>query len=268
MPGLIALNRQLIEEFYFDQVRPETMVVVVSGDVDAELVEQMVRTYVEDWDIRGLRLPADAAGYFTEERFGDPVRQPASPVRLAERLRSQSAMVANWPTVPRTHPDRAAFAVLAEITGGLGGTFFEEIRTRRGLAYQVSTFNRNQMLAGEFSVFVACTPDSVETVRELVTSLTRSLATEPPTREQLDRAKAALVGAWQIGGQTNGARVGRLATFELSGQSPDQLRVWPEQIQAVTVDDLRRVATTWLDRPPLATGIVAGTLGSDANPNR
>jgi zinc protease len=184
-------------------------------------------------------VPTLAEEFFTTERFGDPSHQPSNPMRLAERLRSQSTMVASWPTVPRTHPDRAPLTVLAEITGGLGGTFFEEIRTRRGLAYQVSTFNQNRMLA-----------------------------TDPPTQEQLDRAKAGLIGAWKTGGQTNGARVGRLATYELAGQSPEQLRAWPEQIEAVTVEDLRRVAQTWLDRPPLATGVLAGTSGSDANPGR
>jgi zinc protease len=268
MTGLIALNRDLVEEFYFDQVRPETMVVVVSGDVEAQLVHQMVSAYVEPWDYRGIPVPTMAEEFFTFDRFGDPAREPSNPVRLAERLRSQSTMVASWPTVPRTHPDRAALTVLSEITGGLGGTFFEEIRTRRGLAYQVSTFNQSRMLAGEFSVFVACTPDSLETVKDLVTSLTRSLAADPPSQEQLDRAKAALTGGWKIGGQTNGSRVGRLATFELSGQSPEQMKAWPEQIQAVSVEDLRRVAETWLDRPPLATGILAGSPGSDANPDR
>lgn len=269
MTGLIALSRDVVEEFYFDQVRPETMVVVVSGDVEAQLVHEMVRTYVEAWDYRGLPLPADAAEFFTTERFGDPAaHEPGSPLRVAERLRSQSTMVASWPTVTRTHPDRAPLAVLAEITGGLGGTFFEEIRTRRGLAYQVSTFNHNRMLAGEFSVFVACTPDSLVTVRDLAVDLTRSLAAEPPSPEQLERAKAALLGSWQIGGQTNGARVGRLGVYELAGQSIEALRAWPEQIQAVTVEDLRRVAETWLDRDPPATGVLAGTRGSDANPGR
>jgi zinc protease len=269
MSGLIGLNRQMVEEFYFDQVRPETMVVVVSGDVDAQLVHQMVLAYVGAWDYRGLPLPSDAREYFTVDRFGDPTAHtPANPMRLAERQRSQSTMIASWPTVTRDHPDRAPLAVLAEITGGLGGTFFEEIRTRRGLAYQVSTFNQNRMLAGEFSVFVACTPDSLVTVRDLVIDLTRSLASEPPTVEQLDRAKAALVGSWKIGGQTNAARVGRLATYALAGQSLDELNDWPEKIRAVTVEDLQRVASTWLDRDPPATGVVAGQPGSDANPGR
>jgi zinc protease len=175
--------------------------------------------------------------------------------------------MASWPTVPRTHADRAPLAILAEITGGLGGTFFEEIRTRRGLAYQVSTFNNNRMLAGEFSVFVACTPDSTDTVRKLMTSLTRGLAEDPPTPEQLERAKAALLGAWQIGGQTNAARIHRLATLVLGGQPLSDLEGWPERIAAVTTEDLQRVAATWLDHDPTATGVLAGRSGATADPH-
>lgn len=267
MTGLLGMDRDLIEEFYFDQIRPETMVIAVSGDVEAQLVHRIVRAYVDTWDFRGLPLPAEASEYFTTDRFGDPTPAPVSPMRYAERLRSQSTLVATWPTVPRIHEDRAPLAVLAEITGGLGGTFFEEIRTRRGLAYQVSTFNQNRMLAGEFSVFVACTPDSVDVVRELVTSLTRSLATEPPTAEQLERAKAALLGAWRIRGQTNGARISRVGVFELAGQPLSELHEWPDRISAVTLEDLQRVAAAWLDRDPVATGLLLGRSGTDADPD-
>jgi zinc protease len=267
MKGLLALNRDIVDEFYFDQVRPESMVVVVSGDVDARIVHEIVRAYTEDWTYRGLPVPNSAAEFYTESRFGDPSHKPDHPTRLAQRLRSQSTIMASWPTVPRTHADRAPLAVLAEITGGLGGTFFEEIRTRRGLAYQVSTFNNNRMLAGEFSVFVACTPDSTDTVRKLVTSLTRGLAEDPPTPEQLERAKAALSGAWQIGGQTNAARISRLATLVLGGQPLSDLEAWPERIAAVTTEDLQRVAATWLDHDPAATGVLAGRSGATADPH-
>jgi zinc protease len=268
LQGLLAMNRELVEEFYFDQVRPETMFVVVSGDVEAGLVHRMVRSYVEAWDFRGLPLPSDATEFFTRERFGDPAPAPSNPIRYTERLKSQSTMVASWPTVPRVHEARPALAVLAEITGGLGGTFFEEIRTRRGLAYQVSTFNQNRMLAGEFSVFVACTPDSMPTVKSLVSELTRALAASPPTEAQLDRAKSALVGSWMIGGQTNAARIGRIASLTLSGQPLSDLDAWPDRIMAVSREDLERVASTWLDREPVATGMLLGKSGSDADPGR
>ena len=267
MTGLLGLNRDIVDEFYFDQVRPESMVVVVSGDVDAQVVHEIVRAYAGDWSYRGLPVPNTGAEFYTEDRFGDPSHTPAHPTRLAQRLRSQTTIMASWPTVPRTHADRAPLAVLAEITGGLGGTFFEEIRTRRGLAYQVSTFNNHRMLAGEFSVFVACTPDSAETVQELMTSLTRGLATDPPSEEQLERAKAALLGAWQIGGQTNAARVRRLAALELGGQPLSDLEDWPARIAAVSADDLQRVAATWLDRDPAATGVLAGRSGATADPH-
>lgn len=266
LPGLLGMSREVVEEFYFEQVRPESMVMVVSGDVDPAAVHAVVLRYVQDWQHGNLPLPSDADEYYTTERFGDPVADPENPLRLAERLRTQSTLVASWPTVVRRHEDRAALAVLAEITGGLGGTFFEEIRTRRGLAYQVATFNQNRMLAGEFSVFVACTPDSTDLVRELVTSLTRSLAHTPPTPEQLERAQASLLGSWEIGGQTNAARMRRLAVLGLAGQPMSDREGWPQRIAAVTVEDLQRVAATWLDRDPVATGLLMGRTGATADP--
>ena len=266
LTGLLGLNRELVEEFYFDQVRPESMVIVVSGNVKADVVAPLVTAFFEDWDLGYLPLPGEAAAYYTTERLREPVISPADPMRMAERLRSQSTIVASWPTVPRLHEDRAALTVLAEITGGMGGTFFEEIRTRRGLAYQVSTFNSNRMLAGEFSVFVACTPDSTAAVQELVMRLTRALAHEPPGAEQLARAKASLTGSWEIGGQTNAARARRLATLELAGQPLSDIDEWPGRIEAVTLEDLQRVAAKWLDRDPVATGVLMGNSGASADP--
>ena len=255
-----------LEEHHVETVRPEAMVIVVSGDVDATAVHEFVRGYTEDWQPGGSDKPATAAAFYDEGRLERVPDLLGTREGEYEKDLAQSAVVLAYPTVPLDHPDRPAFDVLQAITGGLGGTFFEEIRGKRGLAYQVSTFSAARMLSGFFGTFVACSPENDDLVRDLVVQLHQELAAEAPTPEEIERAQNSLVGAWQVGGQTNRARIGRLASLELSGRDLSLVDTYPERVRAVTRDDLARLAREYfLDRPH-AVGIVEGNQSRNADP--
>ena len=175
-------------------------------------------------------------------------------------------MVVAYSTVVANHPDHDALDVLQAITGGLGGTFFEEIRGRRGLAYQVSTFSRERALAGYFGTFVACTPDSAEVVKKLVYDLHARLAVEAPSQESVERAQNYLAGTYQIGLQTHASVAGLLAYDELMGIDLARIDDRAERIRSVTREDLLRVARSYFQDKTHAVGMVAGRSGAGASP--
>lgn len=260
------LDAGRLQDHHWESVRPEAMVIVVSGNVDAEAVNEFVTAYVQPWKTEGEPLPS------TAEAFYDPDRFERVPALLSDRETryqkdlAQTVLVMAYPTVPLTHDDAPVFDVLQAITGGLGGTFFKEIRGKRGLAYQVSTFSSTRILGGFFGTYVACSPDKAPEVEEMIVELHAELALDPPTQEFIERAQNSLAGSWQVGGQTNAARVGRLAMLELSGQDLSLADRYAERIRAVTREDLARVAKEhFLDRPH-ALGMVAGSAERNANP--
>lgn len=267
-PTVLRLtNPQRLERHYAETVRPEAMVIAISGDVDAATVHEFVLQYTERWHPEGKPLPATAAEFYSHERLDNIPALMTERVATREKDKAQTALLIAYPTVPRGSEDIYPLDVLQSITGGMGGTFFERIRSQRGLAYQVSTFDSSKMLAGMFGTFVACSPDSAETVEAMVIELCRELALDPPTEEQIEWAKNSITGSYQVARQRNRARAGLMAAHELAGEPLEDIERYPERIRAVTRDDLKRVAETWFLDRPYAEGKVQGRSGSDANPH-
>ncbi len=260
------LDAPRLEDHHFETVRPEAMVIVVSGNVDADTVHEFVSSYLKAWKVEGEPGPSTAEAFYRNDRFERVPELLAVRETQHQKDLAQTVLMLAYPTVPLKHPDVAAFEVLQAITSGLGGTFFEEVRGKRGLAYQVSTFSSTRMLAGFFGTYVACSPDKAEEVRELLVELHHALALDPPSEEMIERAKNSLAGSYQVGGQTNGARVARLAQLELSGQELSRADSYADRIRAVTREDLARVAKEYFLDRPYAFGMVAGSTERNANP--
>ena len=264
--SLRFLDANRVDAQHFDLVRPETMVVSVSGRVDPAAVYEYVRGYVERWNPMGEASPNTVETFYSSERVEQlPAFLSVREVGI-DKKRAQTAMVLAYPTVDRRHPDAPVFEVLSAITGGLGGTFFEEIRGNRGLAYQVSTFSATRTMGGYFGTFVACSPEQYDTVKELVIGLHAGLAVDPPAPADVERAQNYLVGSYRVGGQTNAARSSRVAATLMSGKPLESLDTYEQRIRAVTRDDIARVAREYFVDKPYAIGVVHGTIGRGADP--
>ncbi len=267
-PNVVAYTRApRIAQHHKEVIHPENLVLVVSGAVDPATVHEFMLDYLADWNPESEEvIPLTAAEFYDKSRVETPPRLLANRERDISKDRAQTAMLLAFPTVPRHHEDAYAFEVLQSVTGGLGGTFFEEIRTKRGLAYQVSTMDNSMALGGYFATFVACSPDSADTVLDLVLKLTNELGDNPPSPESIDQAKNYLSGSFRIGLQTNRARGGYLASMEALGLDLSEMDEYPARIADVTREDLARIAREYLVEHPYALGRVDGQKGRDANP--
>ena len=260
------LDADRADQHHYEIVRPETLVLSVAGNVDADVVFEMVKTYAEDWRVTGRPSPSEVDEFYSAERVEQLPTLLSSRDLTTEKDRAQTALLVAYPTVDRRHPDAPALEVLAAITGGLGGTFFEEIRGRQGLAYQVSTFSATRTLGGFFGTFVACSPEKEQTVIDLVRRLHEDLADDPPSVGELERAQNYLVGAYKVSAQTNAARSGRMAAALLGGFDLERIDNYEQRIRAVTREDLARVAREYFVDQPYALGVVRGTDGRGADP--
>ena len=260
------LDADRLDLHHFDVVRPETMFISVAGRVDADAVFDMVSAYRRTWRTEGEPAPSDYESFYGPENVEQLPSLLSTRERKVQKEKAQTALVLAFPTVDRRHPDVPVLEVLSAITGGMGGTFFEEIRGQRGLAYQVATFNAPKALGGFFGTFVACSPEEADTVRELVLALHARLATAPPDAETIRRAQNYLIGAREVNGQTNTARSGRLAAAVLSGRPLEFLDTYEERIRSVTREDIARVAQEYFVDQEYAVGIVEGTAGRGADP--
>jgi predicted Zn-dependent peptidase len=151
--------------------------------------------------------------------------------------------------VHRHDPDRHAATVLAHIFGGgTSSRLFQEVRERRGLAYAVYAYRTGYDDAGALSVYAGTAPArAAETLKVLIGELDR-LADGVSDRE-LEVARGGIIGAMHIGLEDSGARMHRIGrALLLHGEVPTIDDV-TASFNAVTVDDVRRVADRLLAAP-------------------
>ena len=174
------------------------------------------------------------------------------------RDRAQSALALGFPGPDRRDPDRIPLQVLANAISGLGNRLFEELRSRRSLAYTVMAHPIVRLHGGAFVGYIATSPERLDEARAgLLDELIR-LRDQPPSEEDLERARRYTIGAWQIRTQTNSAQLSQLAGALMLGEGLDEIRTFEERVRSVSRDRVLDVARRWFDGDRLVEGAVHG----------
>ena len=157
-------------------------------------------------------------------------------------------------------PDRHCLEVISQLLAGQGGRLFLELRDRRSLAYSVSTANVEGVAPGFFSVYTATAPEKAREARDGILEQLERLLGEPPTDDELERARRYLTGSFAIEQQRNSARAAHISLDALYGLGPEAYRGYAGVIESITKEDVLRVAqrVLRLDAYTIAT---VGDLG-------
>jgi predicted Zn-dependent peptidase len=144
------------------------------------------------------------------------------------------------------------------VTSGLAGTFFAELRGNRSLAYTVFAREASRGEAGAFVGYLATGVDKeTEALEALIAEFGR-LKDEGITQADVERAQAYFAGATRIGRQTNSAHVAELSeawVYRLGLDATDRLL---EQVERLTIEDLRAAAGRYLGGDHVTTAILSG----------
>lgn len=224
--------------------------VLVVGDVDPDAAAAAVAR-----EVGGLEPAAEET----------PLLAPtwaAAPCSEAAQLgKAQTGLVLGFPGPARNDPDRYALQVLSNVISGLGGRLFEELRSKRSLAYTVTAYPVARWLAGAYIAYIATAPEREDEARQGLLLEFERLRQEPVSEEELERARRYTIGGWQIRSQTNGAHLSDLAGALLLGQGMAELREHEDRIRAVTAAGILEAVRRWLEPGRIVEGIVRGTGG-------
>lgn len=190
---------------------------------------------------------------------------PAARPRLAVRSKpiEQSHVCVGTCAYSQVHEDRYPSYVLNTVLGGsMSSRLFQNIREKRGLAYSVSSGLESYRDTGMLTVYVGCAAASVREVIDLVVAEMRGLAREPLPDDELQRARDHLKGNLVLGLESTASRMAQLARSEIYfGRQFDVTEILA-RIDAITADDVRRVAADLFSNGSLA----ATVLGPDGGP--
>ena len=194
-----------------------------------------------------------------------PKPAPRGALRVSYRRLSQGNLCLGMPGVARDDPDRWALDLLGAILGdGMGSRLFLELRERRSLVYDVSTFSAIVRRRRHVRRPCRLRPRRRRAGRDAPSSNSSTGSAPIPSRpDELDRARAYTRGRLELRMEDSGAVAGWIGTGETLLPRILTVDEVIERLEAVTVDDLLRVARRFL-APSEARLAVLGPFRSRA----
>ncbi|MFP4536989.1 MAG: M16 family metallopeptidase [Dichotomicrobium sp.] len=170
----------------------------------------------------------------------------------------QSVARFGCPAYDRHHEDFYAAYVLNYIIGGGGfsSRLMEEVREKRGLAYSVFTYLYPLDHAGMMIGGVATKNEAVRQSMDVIREVLAEIAENGVDEETLQSAKQYLIGSYALRFDTSRKIAQQLLAIQLDELGSDYFDNRNSYIEAVTQDDIKRVAADLLQPEHLITVIV------------
>jgi zinc protease len=172
----------------------------------------------------------------------------------------QSTILFGLPGIMRADPDFIPGYVANYILGGGGfsSRLTDEVRVKRGLTYGINTSLSAYRKASVMVGSVATRADAVRQTIQVVKDTLSGFAADGATQVELDDAKTFLTGSFPLAFASNAGIASQLGTFQRQGLDIGYVARRNALIQAVTLEDVKRVAKRLFD-PARLTVVVAGT---------
>jgi predicted Zn-dependent peptidase len=236
-------------------VGPRNFLLAVSGDFDrADMVRRLERAFAK-WPVPG-------------ERPGLPPA-PTEPAKggwyMVEKDVNQGRVSIGLPTLDRYDADWAAARILNDILGGGGFTsrLVNRIRSDEGLAYSVnSRIEGGTYYAEPWRLVFQSKVRSVAFATEIAMTEIGRIRDSLVTSVELEASRAKFIESLPSQFETAAAIAGGLAVDELTGRSERDPAYWSEysqRLNAVTAEDVRRVARRLLDPKRMTVLMVGNT---------
>jgi len=234
------LTRKDLLEFRDRYVVAKNGVIFVFGDVKAAEVKQLFEQALAGMKPGTLAL-TDA--------------HPAAPLNKIETVESrkekaQGVIMVGYRGADIFSPDRYPLQLIDEASSDLGSRFFVRIREQMGLAYYVGANQMEGLVPGLFAFYLGTDPQKIEPVKTALLDEIHKLATDGLTTEELARAKKKVIGQQEIANQSNDSFGYQCALDEIYGLGFNYYKSLEHGVEAVSLDDLKRVAAKYFRDQP------------------
>jgi zinc protease len=232
-------------------VTPNGMVIGVSGDFDSAAMEQKLRSALEG-------LPKGKLIEEPKEQFPGP--KPGVYFVEKNDVNQSNIRIVGLGT-ERNNPDYYALSVMNEVfSGGFGSRLFQDVRTKRGLAYSVGgAYGASYDHPGTFYVGASTKSASTVDATQAMLEEIDALKTRPFTEEELKRAKDQVLNSFIFNYDSKDKILAEQARLEFYGYPLDFLDKYRDAVEKVTTADLERVAKKYIDPSKLAILVVGNS---------
>jgi zinc protease len=226
-------------KFHDENYVPNNATLYIAGDVTLKEMLPKLEKLFGDWKPGTVKQPAMVPMPAQAETKIHLINRPGS-VQTVFQIGSLS--------IDRTSPDYVAVQVMNRILGvGPPSRLFLNIREDKGYTYSVGS----NVTAGRYpGLFVASSPVRTEvtegTIREFMNEFKR-IRDEKVTAVELENAKRAIIGQFALQLENPTGRLNNIITQKTYGFPANYWDTYPQKVNAVTAEDVQRVARKYVD---------------------
>ena len=245
--SVAALTRDDLVAAHRAALSRDRVYISAVGDITAEELGVLLDHLLGDLPETGAPLPERA-----------DLTLPGG-VKVVEFETPQSVALFAQPGIDRHHPDFFAAFILNHILGGGGfeSRLMAEVREKRGLTYGVYSYIADKDAAEIWAGSVASANDRVAEAIDVIRAEWTRLRDEGVTAEELENAKTYLTGAYPLRFDGNGTIASIAVGMQMDGLPTDYIANRNDMVNAVTLEEINRVARERLD-PGALTFVVVG----------
>jgi len=227
---------------------PNNIMLGIVGDFDSAAMKAKIEGAFADWPKgRGAELPEIA------------VNEPQPGVHFIEKSDVTQAYVRLGHRGIRTdNPDYYAVQMMNEIFGGgFSARLFSNVRSEKGLAYNVgggigSGFLREGIFSVRLSTKSGSMAASIDALREEIDNILAA----PPTDDEMTRARESILNSFVFNSTSMSQILSQQLTYAYYGLPADFLERYRGGIEKVTKEDVARVAKKYIHPDKLVSLVV------------
>lgn len=236
---LAAISADDLKAFHDAYYKPGGALLGVTGDVDMRTLKSKLEAAFGGWVSSGIAVSLPMASFPT---------QSLPHIYLIDRPNSaQTVLQFGVLGVKQTDPDYIPLTIANRILGGgSSGRLFQNIRERKGYTYGAYSSLSGGRWPGIWGANASVRTEVTEpAVGEFFYEFKR-LQNEPVSQDELNRAKRSIIGGFARTLESPEGILGRTLELVQNGLPMTYWDTYPERIQAVTAEDVQRVARKYL----------------------
>jgi zinc protease len=249
---LDPITRSDLLAFYRTSVQPQGMLLGILGDIDPVATRSLIASEFGEWQPKGPK-PAQLTATLT-----DLTQATVGGIYWVDQPQlSQSTVLLGHLGGTLDSPDYAALRVMNGVLNGFGGRLFNQIRSKQGLAYSVyASWDANFDYPGLFIAGGQTRSTATVSLIQALRSEIDRIRTSAITPAELAYAKDSALNGFVFNFQDAGQTLWRLLRYDYFDYPSDFIFRFQQEIEATTIEDVQRVAQTYLKPEDLVTVVV------------
>jgi predicted Zn-dependent peptidase len=255
--SVAAITRNDLLRVLHTQVAQPTLLITAAGNLEHEAMLDLLEPAFR-------ALPNEA----------EPLAPPSPPQPsggLCHKTRqalSQAYLLIGVPALRRGHEQRYCMSVLNALLGtGASSRLYQKVREELGLAYEVYSDSVAYSDAGVWMVYAGTDVSSVPQLTEAVLGELRQLKAEPPSEDELRRAKDQIRSSALLGLESTSHRMGSLAHQEMEFGRQFSLEERLRRVEQVSAENVQELAELLFRPEHLTLALLSNPDARDGAPD-